>query len=198
MASFCAAGWLLGRSLAIFGAFALILVIFATNLYKYGAGNAELQRLVKSSLKDCSCTRTIISTTTNHRHKTSNCDASATFRGAGQKVLAYSFYGDSSKSDRVRTHYLEQIQDRASEIASRYPGWLMRVYFSLDEKDTISQSAICDIWCTNQHVDLCDVSNLPDPKLGDLKSQQPIGIYLGHLHLFWSYICRWHRHAISL
>ena len=172
MASYNLTGWSLGRSLLIFGAFALLLVIFVTNLAPVYNQNDGVN-LVKSSLKQCQCTRSSSRSKNANYKVTSNCDTYATLRGRGQKVVAYSFYGDSSKNTRVRTHYLDQIQDRASEVAAQYPGWLMRIYFSAD--DAFSQSALCDIWCKNDHVDLCDVSNLPDPVLGDLKTLQPIG-----------------------
>ena len=47
----------------------------------------------------------------------------------------------------------------------------MRIYYYIqDEK---SEEILCENWCQNPHLDLCDVTNLPI--LGDLKTLQPIG-----------------------
>ena len=98
------------------------------------------------------------------------CDGYATLRGSGQNVVAYSFYGNSSNS-RVSSHYLNQIAQRAQEIKQFYPKWIMRIYYYIqDEK---SEEILCENWCQNPHLDLCDVTNLPI--LGDLKTLQPIG-----------------------
>ena len=125
---------------------------------------------VKSSISGCSCLRKI----TNHVSISaeSNCDKYATWRGNGQKVVAYSYFGNSSHP-RVRTHYLDQIADRVAEIQKYYPEWVMRIYYHLEKSDKIGHNLLCQMWCENANLDLCDIKNLPN--LGDLQQIQPIG-----------------------
>jgi len=47
-----------------------------------------------------------------------------------------------------------------------YPGWVMRVYHNLDLNSPAWRTAVCNITCTYDHVDFCDVRRLPG--LGDL------------------------------
>ena len=50
----------------------------------------------------------------------------------------------------------------------------MRLYYMVDPEDQVSKSQLCDLWCQHQHLDLCDVTNLPQP-YENLSSLQPIG-----------------------
>ena len=49
----------------------------------------------------------------------------------------------------------------------------MRIYYDLEENDTLAKDKLCQIWCQNWHVDLCDVTDLP--LIGNLKELQPVG-----------------------
>ena len=73
----------------------------------------------------------------------------------------------------------------------------MRLYYMVDLKDQVSKSQLCDLWCQHQHLDLCDVTNLPQP-YENLSSLQPIGehqirsiyrvgVEQGKLTLDWSF-----------
>ena len=95
-------------------------------------------------------------------------------RGNGQSVVAYSFYGNSS-NPRVSSHYLNQITQRAKEIENYYPDWTMRIYYHIENKDDVTEDVLCQNWCQNKHLDLCDVTQLPI--IGDLRNIQPIGNY---------------------
>ena len=90
-----------------------------------------------------------------------------------QHNLLHSYYGDSA-DPAVNTRYLSQIRERAADVASKYPGWTMRVYYDGAEDDFDAVSEMCDIWCSSDHVDFCDVNSLPRP-FGNLKSLMPVG-----------------------
>ena len=125
---------------------------------------------VASPIKHCPCTRPALRGNEFKKSKSAVCDTYATYRPSGQHVVAYSFYGNSSDS-RVVSHYLEPMAQRAQDIKTHYPGWIMRIYYH--SEDIKVQAQLCQLWCQNHHVDLCDVQSLP--VLGDLKTLQPIG-----------------------
>ena len=128
--------------------------------------------IVGSSLPNCDCVRSIEKRASYDT--TSICDNFATLRGNGQSVVAYSFYGNSS-NPRVSSHYLNQITQRAKEIENYYPDWTMRIYYHIENKDDVTEDILCQNWCQNKHLDLCDVTQLPI--IGDLRNIQPIGNY---------------------
>ena len=105
----------------------------------------------------------------------SACSDYATSRGPGQKVVSYSYFGDS-QAEGTRRKYFSQIRVRAEEIKRLYPDWIMRVYFDTGEDDFEGILELCDMWCELQNVDFCEAKNLPKP-FGDLKNLQPIGTY---------------------
>ena len=91
--------------------------------------------------------------------------------------LLFSYYGDSA-DPTINRRYLSQIRERAADVARRYPGWTMRVYYDGAEDDLDAVSEMCDIWCAADHVDFCDVNALPRP-FGNLKSLMPVGELVG-------------------
>ena len=105
----------------------------------------------------------------------SSCSDFSTSRGSGQKVVSYSFFGDS-KEETVNKRFFSQIEARAREVRRLYPGWIMRLYFDLEEDDMDAVKAMCELWCSHDHIDFCDVTSLPKP-FGNLKSWQPVGEY---------------------
>lgn len=103
----------------------------------------------------------------------SACSDFATSRGPGQKVVSYTYFGDS-QSEGVRRKYFSQIRVRAEEVKRLYPDWLMRVYFDTGPDDFEGLVELCDMWCELDNVDFCDAKHLPKP-FGDLRNLQPIG-----------------------
>ena len=57
---------------------------------------------------------------------------------------------------------------------SRYPGWVMRVYYHNLDDDFEGLRLLCPLFCRHPNVDLCDVDALPEP-FGDLRGAQRIG-----------------------
>jgi hypothetical protein len=41
-----------------------------------------------------------------------------------------------------------------------YPGWVMRLYFDLDSKDSLLKT-LCDLACSDNNLDICYVGKLP-------------------------------------
>jgi hypothetical protein len=76
----------------------------------------------------------------------------------------------------VSSFYLDQIRIRADEIRTKYPGWLMRIYYHIEGGDKTGQDVLCANWCQNPHLDLCNVEALPG-SVADLRNLQPIGEY---------------------
>ena len=122
------------------------------------------------STLNCNCAREI----THQRVNNAICDNYASFRAKGQKIVSYSFYGNSSDIS-IKNRYLSQIHERAKEVQNLYPNWIMRIYYDLEQNDILAHEELCELWCQNEHVDLCDVTNLP--LIGNLKTIQPIGKY---------------------
>ena len=145
---------------------ALILISFI-NIY---SPNEVIK--VYSSLKRCQCSRKIEKSSISVPKTVSVCDNYATLRPNGQKVVAYSYFGQSSQI-RVFTHYLSQIAERSEEIRKFYPNWIMRIYFHLNDDDILAQDKLCEFWCRNDHIDLCNVEALPI--LGNFTNLQPFG-----------------------
>ena len=50
----------------------------------------------------------------------------------------------------------------------------MRLYYKIDATDETGITQLCSLWCEHQHLDLCDVTNLPKP-LKNLNEIQPVG-----------------------
>ena len=116
----------------------------------------------------------------------SSCGDFSTSRGPGQKIVSYSYFGNS-RDRMVDLKYFSQIRSRASEVRSKYgPDWTMRIYYDTDEDDDLGGLAeMCGMWCDLDNLDLCDVRRLPRP-FGDLKSLMPIGEEKTHVILRWS------------
>ncbi|KAK7071411.1 hypothetical protein SK128_012288, partial [Halocaridina rubra] len=106
----------------------------------------------------------------------STCSDFTTQRGAGQNVVAYSYYHTEGKVNIESQHfkkYLGQLHGRARVIHDSYPDWNMRIYHNVSEDDEVGNKFLCKIYCVHQHVDLCQVHNLPD--LGDLVKRGVVG-----------------------
>ncbi|XP_066946954.1 uncharacterized protein [Macrobrachium rosenbergii] len=106
----------------------------------------------------------------------STCSDYSTQRGAGQKVVSYSFYSPGWKVDPGSQHfkkYLSQLHGRAGTIKEKYQGWTMRIYHNVSADDEHGLNFLCRIFCVHQHVDICRVSDLP--VIGDLEKMNTVG-----------------------
>ncbi|XP_076046060.1 uncharacterized protein LOC143028182 [Oratosquilla oratoria] len=103
----------------------------------------------------------------------SNCNDYATSRGPGQKVVSYTYYGDT-KDPMIYHRYFSEIPNRAAEVMDKYPGWIMRVYHNVSDLDLEGQKLLCDVFCSYPHLDFCHVDRLPPP-FEEFGSQQKVG-----------------------
>ncbi|XP_066989631.1 uncharacterized protein [Macrobrachium rosenbergii] len=103
----------------------------------------------------------------------SSCSDHATARGPKQKVVSYSYFGNTSDVG-LYNRYFSEMRNRALEIHRHYPGFVMRVYHNVGPEDEKGQREICQAFCDIPLLDFCDVSALPSPWF-DFGDQQKVG-----------------------
>ena len=99
----------------------------------------------------------------------SSCNKFTSHLGSGQNVLSYSFYVAvtlSYKKDEVTgeahwMRYLGLLPDILHNMTKDYPGWRLRMYHNLT-KDHDQMGYLCDLYCKNPHMDMCDVRQVPE------------------------------------
>lgn len=63
-------------------------------------------------------------------------------------------------------HYSQKgIEDNLALVPLHYPGWVIRVYYDLEQTDPVLTS-LCDLACANPNIDICHVRN--NPASGDI------------------------------
>ena len=83
---------------------------------------------------------------------------SSIIRGHKQKVITYSLYGnDTSAFDR----YFSLMDNISKKAAQVYPGWTIRIYHNIEEKQNpIGYQVMCKIYCNHENVDLCSINEI--------------------------------------
>ncbi len=110
----------------------------------------------KNATKPTAAEYSIPSETFDHFHVT--CDMYKTLsRGPNQKVVSFSLYGQDP-------YYNGQVRLNIQRIKEFYPEWTARIYHD----DSINMSMVCDLECSESHVDFCDVSRLPGLDVGHI------------------------------
>ena len=107
------------------------------------------------------------------------CSDESSLRGAHQKVIAYSLYGNVHNSSVFKRYY-SLLRNISLTAEKQYPGWVIRIYHNIRDRggpEKEAQNNLCDIFCRFHHVDLCSVPLLSerignktipiDPKLID-------------------------------
>ena len=72
-------------------------------------------------------------------------------RGPYQKIVSYSLYGKN-------IFYYKLIMNLTRIIREFYPDHVMRIYHD----NSIDQSIICKIECSNDHVEFCSIHSVPN------------------------------------
>ncbi|GAB6029477.1 hypothetical protein CHUAL_005231 [Chamberlinius hualienensis] len=85
----------------------------------------------------------------------STCPYSS-FRGLNQKVISYSFYGDTDSG------YFKGIEINTKSVKELYPGWTVRLYHDIRPEDVKGMNALCEIVCKYPHLDECYVGDIND------------------------------------
>ena len=143
----------------------LIHSLVESNITKGQVNNAEVE------LQYCNCTRNGFNdkrdnnaiskySTGGPKFEDTTCGLDSYRRGSGQKVVAFSFYGDMSDSRAMRQGYFEGIKENVDLIYIFYPGWTMRLYYDLEYKDPMF-GELCSLACSRPILDLCHVRHLP-------------------------------------
>ncbi|CAF0887610.1 unnamed protein product, partial [Brachionus calyciflorus] len=79
------------------------------------------------------------------------CDLYNTLkRGPNQKVISFSLFGKEKL-------YYKLIYDIAYKIKKLYPDHLIRIYHD----ESLDKSFMCDLECSQRHVDFCNIKKLP-------------------------------------
>ena len=82
------------------------------------------------------------------RRNNSVCSEYTNARDSNQKIISYSYY--EGQNDEAK--YLES---NAETINHLYPGYIMRIYHNFTENQKL-----CELFCQNEHIDLCNVRKL--------------------------------------
>ncbi len=75
--------------------------------------------------------------------KQTTCGWDSFRRGAGQKIVGFSFYGDMKLKLSIEKGYFDGLIENLNLMPSRYPGWIMRLYFDVDKNDPL-MNALCN------------------------------------------------------
>jgi len=95
--------------------------------------------------RDCQCKEIVNLVTSN----ASLCGGYSASRGSEQKVISFSYF----------KHDFQNLANCAEAVLNLYPGYYMRVYHNISKADSKHQE-LCELFCQNDHIDLCDVSKL--------------------------------------
>lgn len=146
--------------------FGLILIFFYCIFFKYDFPKINNKSIyIKDFTCDCQKNITIKVKKINDKYDinlgfkryTLNSDALPTCnlgkslkRGPNQKIISYSLYGKNPRYYNL----LDNLIVKAKEF---YPSYVLRIYHD----DSINISIICQIECSNSHIEFCDVQKLP-------------------------------------
>jgi hypothetical protein len=101
----------------------------------------------------------------------STCSDHATYRGPGQKVLSYAIYGSFDSG------YFRGILENLKAMRQHYPGYVMRLYHNKKVENFKDFEKLCDLFCNNPDLDLCNTHNIGKLKKTYLKLLKAINIY---------------------
>lgn len=94
-----------------------------------------------------------------HYNKTT-CSRRAYDRGIGQKVIGFSYYGDSRSVHHQEKKYFEGIKNNLELLTKYYSdNWVIRLYYDLTYDDPVLPK-LCELSCEG-NLDLCDIQKLP-------------------------------------
>ena len=114
-------------------------------------------------LEHCNCRRTLFNAEeiTSVQFSDTTCGRDAFQRGSNQKIVGFSFYGNTSSVEDEPKKYFDGIEENLRLVRSQYGAeWSMRLYYDLDQSDEL-MGRLCELACNNNHLDLCYVRQLP-------------------------------------
>jgi hypothetical protein len=102
------------------------------------------------------------------------CSPAAWHRGAGQKVAAYSFYGDPNSSAHKERHYFRGVAENLALLPTLYnSSWSLRLYHDLPPESSLL-AELCALACSSPGLDLCPAPRLPRPGLANASRLFPM------------------------
>ncbi|TRY79599.1 hypothetical protein TCAL_05903 [Tigriopus californicus] len=124
--------------------------------------NDETLTRITSVVEQCKCSRTIWarSNQEDQHREGSTCSQHAFDRGPFQKVVGFTFYGNPKSKLGKSRKYFRGIEENLHDLPHFYPNWTLRLYYDLEANHTL-MADLCALACSNEHIDLCYVRNLP-------------------------------------
>ena len=89
------------------------------------------------------------------------CGLKSYLRGQGQKVIGFSYYGDSRSKHHQEKKYFEGIKSNLELLGKYYPDWIIRLYYDPASSEDPVLPKLCHLSCSSGHLDLCDIQRLP-------------------------------------
>lgn len=113
-------------------------------------------------LSACSCNRTLIVESGRvGTENSSTCSKETYLRGAGQKVIGFSFYDNPKNPNKAKERkYFQGIEANLDLVSKHYPGWLVRVYYDL-KPESETMKSLCQLACNQPSLDICHVRSIP-------------------------------------
>jgi len=122
-------------------------------------------------LERCNCSRTALTEESGAiKFSDTSCGRDSFNRGNHQKVVAFSFYGNTKSEAHKAKQYFTGIQENLDLLSKIYDlSWTMRLYYDLDDGDPMEKS-LCELACSRPQLDLCHVRRLPGNPVQDASS----------------------------
>ena len=117
-------------------------------------------------LSDCGCSRTLplrgqSSDLMRISPDSTTCLTSAWARGPGQRVIAYSFYGDVNSEAHKGRRYFQVIKENLAIFSTFYGDlWKIRVHHDIAPGSHLHEK-LCRLSCSNHQIDMSHVKHLP-------------------------------------
>ena len=81
----------------------------------------------------------------------STCSFHSYYRGAKQKTVAFSFYGNPESIQVKERKYFEGIKANLKAMPKIYPDWTLRLYYDLPNGHYLMQD-LCDLACNDSNI----------------------------------------------
>lgn len=154
--------------------------VMMSNVDKVHHGYLTDSNLVLLQLSKCGCQKYVPRSERplNPQHKPLNgtCSLDTWPRGAGQKVIGFTFYQpvreENGTEDKSLRNYFQGIQDNLTLMKEKYgPEWILRLYYQV-QPDSPVMKQLCDLACSQPNLDLCDAED--NPRLGNASILYPL------------------------
>ncbi|XP_040581410.1 uncharacterized protein [Lepeophtheirus salmonis] len=160
-------------NIKIFIGFGILILLF-NNVNFFKRNGMLMQRKVYVPIEKCNCSRAYYDSyfkwlSDDTLYAETTCSETAWRRGSKQKVMSYTYYANSLTNDEATHAYIKGIAANVQSIKKFFPGWAMRLYYDVHSTHPLYKD-MCRLVCQNNHVDLCNVRNLPGVPLKNASS----------------------------